>query len=185
MFDEIKTFFRDQMLATTIRINIALKKAVSAGVSVIQFEPDSNGAIDYMALAQEVLSLEGEAEFAKALAEVSLKSEAAAPVDAPVPTSDTASIQMQGSAPSAQEAVFTLNAPSANEVYIVGDFNNWQRDDTSRLARRENGTWEKKLALSSGRYKYKFVVDGEWVLDSQNADREQNSYGTFDSIVKL
>jgi len=178
MYDEIKTFFRDQMLATTIRINIALKKAVSAGVSVLQFEPESNGALDYMALAQEVLSLEGEAEFAKALAEVSQPSES-------ISSGTTEAGQAQVSLSQAQEALFSVSAPSANEVYIVGDFNNWQRSDDSRLSRGENGTWEKRMPLSSGRYKYKFVVDGEWVIDSHNAEKEQNSYGTFDSVIKL
>jgi 1,4-alpha-glucan branching enzyme len=67
----------------------------------------------------------------------------------------------------------------------VGDFNHWKMNDESRLSRLEDGKWEKTLGLTPGRYKYKFVVDGEWTLDAQNNEREQNSFGTFDSIINL
>ena len=43
----------------------------------------------------------------------------------------------------------------------------------------------KKMGLEPGRYRYKFVVDGEWTIDLKNNEREQNAFGTFDSIIKL
>ena len=49
MLDEIKTFFKDQMLETVIRMNVTLKKAAAKGVSVIQFDNRSNGSIDHTA----------------------------------------------------------------------------------------------------------------------------------------
>ena len=87
------------------------------------------------------------------------------------------------SAPSIREAIFTVNAPKAREIHVVGDFNQWKVDDSSRLSESASGRWEKRLALQPGRYKYKFVVDGEWKLDEHNGEKEQNPFGTFDSII--
>jgi len=53
------------------------------------------------------------------------------------------------------------------------------------LASRENGWWEKRVALPSGRYRYKFLVDGEWMLDSKNPEQEPNVFGTLDSILSI
>ncbi len=83
------------------------------------------------------------------------------------------------------EADFTVNAPQAKEVYIVGEFNGWRMDDNSRLSRREDGRWMKRFSLMPGRYRYKFVVDGQWLLDSNNSNKEVNPFGSFDSILKI
>lgn len=182
MLDEIKGFFKDQMLETVIRMNVTLKRAVASGVSVIQFDPKSNGAKDHMELAQEILRAEGAEEFeramAQAIAETPKENEKAI-----IKVVSEKDVRIQ--APNRREAIFSINAPAAKEIYVVGDFNNWKLDEVGRLARHDNGRWGKNLALPPGRYKYKFVVDGEWVVDSQNNEREQNSFGTFDSVIKL
>ena len=169
MLNEIKSFFRNQMLETVIRTSVALKKAAANGVSVIQFDKNSNGAIDHIALADELLRAEGAKEFEKALSEL--------PVALPPP-------------PAVQEPVnrevdFTVSAPDAREIYLVGDFNHWKINEESRLARLDDGKWVKKMGLEPGKYRYKFVVDGEWTIDDHNTDREQNAFGTFDSVIKL
>ena len=84
-----------------------------------------------------------------------------------------------------KEVTFTIDAPNAKDIHILGDFNHWKVGEESRLARSQDGKWEKRLGLSPGQYKYKFVVDGEWVLDSCNLERVQNAFGTFDSIIQL
>lgn len=168
MLDEIKSFFRDQMLQTVIRQSVALKKAAAKGVSVIQFDKESNGALDHIALAAELLKAEGAREFEKALRELP----AALPAPA-VPESAN------------REVDFAVSAPNAREIYLVGDFNHWKINEESRLARLEDGKWVKKLGLEPGRYRYKFVVDGEWTIDLENKEREQNAFGTFDSVIKL
>src|SRR3989338_3480412 len=75
MLDEMRSFFKDQMLSSVIRMNVALKKAAAKGVSVIQFDNKSNGALDHTALAQEVIRMKGADEFKKALAECTAKPE--------------------------------------------------------------------------------------------------------------
>lgn len=172
MLDDIKAFFKDQMLEAVIRMNVALKKAAAKGVSVIQFDRQANGAIDYLALAQEVLRRDGGLELENAIAAVQQSSE-------------TGAVAAPSQEVVAREIAFTINAPNAREIYLVGDFNHWKLNDESRLSRLDDGKWGKRLGLSPGRYRYKFVIDGEWVLDSQNIEREQNPFGTFDSVLKL
>lgn len=182
MLDEIRAFFKDQTLTTVIRVNVALKKAVSKGVSVIQFDRRSNGALDYMALSQEIL----------AIAPSEIKEEAAAPSQATAVLGEEAAegetlpLPKEDSTESAiKETEFSINAPNAKDIYLVGDFNHWRINDESRLLRFVDGKWEKRVTLTPGKYRYKFVVDGEWMLDSHNNEKEQNPFGTFDSIIKL
>jgi len=54
-----RDFFRDaKFFETRIRRNIRLAEAPSFGQSIFQYSPDSNGAIDYQTLAQEVMEQE-------------------------------------------------------------------------------------------------------------------------------
>lgn len=179
MLEDIRTFFKHQMLQTIIRMNVTLKKAVSKGVSVMQYDSQSNGAADYMALAKEIMKASEAPEPGKTATAVSV----AEKFD---DVMKTASQEIAKSIePALREIRFTVNAPSARDIYIVGDFNQWKITDENRLARLDDGRWQKRFDLLPGRYKYKFVVDGEWLLDSTNQEREQNIYGTFDSVLML
>ena len=54
-----REFFRSaRFFETRVRRNIRLAEAPSFGKSIFQYAPDSNGAIDYQALAEEVMSQE-------------------------------------------------------------------------------------------------------------------------------
>ncbi len=148
MMGEIKRFFNEDLYKTTIRINVALKKAIYKRVPIDQFDKDAAGAKDYCGLAKEVIDEE----------------KLVSPY---------------------READFTFEAPEAKEVYIAGDFNGWRIEETGRLLRTDDGRWKKRLALAPGKYRYKFYVDGQWVLDSGNRERESNPFGSLDSILKL
>jgi chromosome partitioning protein len=185
MLNDVSSFFKDQMFKAVIRLSVSLKKAASKGMSAIQFDKNSNGARDYTAFAQEFLRSDGVAEFEKTLA--------ATPAIDETPAAKREAFKLLESAEdrkSVMEAVmrevrFMVNAPAAKDIYIVGDFNHWKISDENRLSRLSDGKWEKRIGLQPGRYKYKFVIDGEWTLDAENADREINAFGTFDSVVKL
>jgi chromosome partitioning protein len=215
MFDEISVFFKNQMLSTIVRNNVDLKKAAARGVTIMQFAENSIGSIDYMALGKELLNGDGAQEFEKALAEVpqeapapsqalvrtpqdaasvssgtAASGPAAAAIRAPVTDAleaeRSAAAQAAGpAAAAAREVLFNIAAPQAKEIYLVGDFNHWKINDESRLSRLEDGRWEKRMGLAPGSYKYKFIVDGEWTTDARNSERVQNSFGTFDSVIKL
>jgi chromosome partitioning protein len=52
---EIRTYFGAAVFGTAIRRNVKLAEASSHGRTVFEYAPDSNGAADYAALAEEVL----------------------------------------------------------------------------------------------------------------------------------
>ncbi len=191
MHGEVSTFFKNQLLSTTIRMNVDLKKAAAKGVCVTEFNKDSIGAKDYTSLAEEILRADGALEFEKALtasAPVALAETTQGPVASPVMSSSRDSLDepKERETPSmARDILLNVSAPNAKDIYVVGDFNNWNTAEDYRLSRLEDGRWEKKLGLNPGRHKYKFIIDGEWVQDSQNSEREQNSFGTFDSVISL
>jgi chromosome partitioning protein len=178
MLDEIATFFGDQMLQTIIRLNVTLKRAVSEGVSIINFDKTSNGAKDYIALSSEILRLDDveEAKKSNMLLQAPEKREGVTPAQKEVEKSFE---------PSVREVTFRVEAPGAKDIYIVGEFNGWKIGEESRLICYQKGCWEKRMGLPQGRYRYQFVIDGEWRRDAKNPDSEPNVFGTFDSIMQI
>ncbi|HSV32076.1 MAG TPA: ParA family protein [Atribacteraceae bacterium] len=53
-------YFENKLFRTVIRKNIAIAESSSYGVPVIEFEPQSTGAQNYLSLAKEVIELEKE-----------------------------------------------------------------------------------------------------------------------------
>ena len=80
------------------------------------------------------------------------------------------------------EVTFSLKAPEAREVYVTGDFNGWKLDDNSRM-NLKNGSWNKRLNLTKGKYHYRFVIDGKWVEDPNNPVQEINPFGELNSAL--
>ena len=62
-----------------------------------------------------------------------------------------------------EEVVFYLIAPHAERVYVVGDFNGWN-PTIDRLI-DVGGRYEIRLYLLHGRYRYRFIVDGDSISD--------------------
>lgn len=73
------------------------------------------------------------------------------------------------------------NFPQAKLVTIAGSFNDWQPFYT--LMNPENGEWVVKLQLTPGKYTYKLVVDGNWMLDPENAEKEDDGNGNMNSVL--
>ena len=64
------------------------------------------------------------------------------------------------------EVIFTLRAPDAKEVYLIGDFNQW--NPTVEPMDLVDDHFEIGLFLVAGNYRYKFVVDGKTIVDPDN-----------------
>ena len=73
--------------------------------------------------------------------------------------------------------------PNAKEVHLVGDFENW--DQNQYLMHWNGEEWIFPIHLEPGKYLYKFIVDGEWILDPAHSHREQNIFGTGNSVVNI
>jgi 1,4-alpha-glucan branching enzyme len=76
----------------------------------------------------------------------------------------------------------SLDAPDAEEVDLVGDFNQWN-PKMHPMKQQYDGTWSKILMLPPGRYEYKFLVDGEWQEDPENGLMITNCFGTRNSVL--
>ena len=80
--------------------------------------------------------------------------------------------------------LFSIDAPQAHEVAVVGDFNTWDRV-SHPLKKDDNGLWQKIMMLPPGRYEYKFLVDGQWRTDPNNPRQCTNCYGTNNNILHV
>jgi hypothetical protein len=79
-------------------------------------------------------------------------------------------------------AIFFLRGyPEAGAVYLSGSFNNWSTRRTPMI-RKSNG-WEARLNLFAGKYTYKFIVDGKWIADPDNLQKENDYNGGRNSVV--
>lgn len=58
----------------------------------------------------------------------------------------------------------------ANEVSVVGDFNNWDMFNLPMFKTAEG--WEMKIELPAGKYFYKFIVDGYWTSNPATPQEE-------------
>jgi len=86
------------------------------------------------------------------------------------------------SAESATVFVCNLNS-DAKEVYLVGEFNNW--DPRADRMVKTKGAFRKTLRLTPGEYQYKFIVDGEWHNDPSAMRQVPNRFGTMNSIIHV
>jgi len=71
----------------------------------------------------------------------------------------------------------------AHKVYVSGDFNNWE--SPIRMFQNIHNVYvcifdkigEKGVVLKKGNYRYRFLVDGLWVIDHQNPNYVTDEYG--------
>ncbi len=73
-----------------------------------------------------------------------------------------------------------------HEIYIAGDFNNWQPRKTPLRRNEDLGVWEAAIPVTKpGRYEYRLVVDGEWMPDPYNQQTRTNPFGEENSVVEV
>lgn len=77
---------------------------------------------------------------------------------------------------------FVLNDyPDADEVMVTGTFNNWMHHGYKMQKR--NSRWELDLFVPKGKILYKFIVDGDWIIDPDNSTYEPNDKGSYNSVL--
>ncbi|MEY8847674.1 glycogen-binding domain-containing protein [Psychroserpens sp. XS_ASV72] len=72
----------------------------------------------------------------------------------------------------------------AQTVVLAGSFNDWNEEDL-KMEKTENGYWYYRLPLPAGKHHYKFIVDGEWILDPDNSVREYDGNGHVNSVFMV
>ena len=86
----------------------------------------------------------------------------------------------------AKQAVsFTVHADKNKAVYVAGEFNGWDPTAKKMAYKARKGVYVATLNLKPGTYQYKFVIDGVWCADPQNAEAVANDQGTFNSVITV
>lgn len=70
----------------------------------------------------------------------------------------------------------------ASYISIAGDFNNWNPENNP-LVKDENNIWRTKINLPEGKYRYKFIIDGNWSPDIYNSDTAYDGMGGIASLI--
>ncbi|MBU0548463.1 MAG: AAA family ATPase [Candidatus Omnitrophica bacterium] len=168
MLEKIKTDYQNKMFSNIIHVNVKLKEAQNEGLHVFAYDKYCRGAKDYFSLSREIITQENppaiqvtEKTLEKRMNEI-----------------------LKETLPKLSEITLTVNAPDAKEVYLAGEFNNWKLNEDSRMD-QNNGCWSKSINLNSGKYRYRFVIDGNWSEDPNNPLRQINPYGTMDSLLEV
>lgn len=81
---------------------------------------------------------------------------------------------------------FVIVAPSATEVSLVGDFNDWNPAATPMQLVAENRVWSVTVPLDAGRYRYAFLVNGNtWLSDPSAPPVRDDEFGRPGSVVTI
>ncbi|MCK9431031.1 MAG: AAA family ATPase [Candidatus Omnitrophica bacterium] len=170
MLNKIKTDYQEKMFSNIIHVNVKLKEAQNEGLNVFTYDKYCRGAKDYFSLSREIITLENPVSTTTTTTEKSLEKRMKE--------------ILKENLPKLNEITLTVKAPEAKEVYLAGEFNNWKLDENSRME-QDNGSWSKRINLNSGKYRYRFVIDGNWSEDPNNPLKQVNPYGTMDSLLEV
>lgn len=78
---------------------------------------------------------------------------------------------------------FTIVAPTARHVSLVGDFNGWSATETPLVRQRDSVTWMAVVPLPRGRHAYSFVIDGDVVPDPTAPRAPDDDFGVPNSVI--
>jgi len=165
MLKIIKGRFKDKTFDTIIHTNVKLKEAQNSGCHILKYDKYCRGAKDYFGLALEILK----SDYAPLMLEMDKQMQVA----------------VKEKISSFKEINFSLFMPQAKEVYLVGDFNDWQIDQESLMQPNREGNWSIRMKLLPGAYRYRFVVDGKWMDDPANLKKVANPFGEMDSLLEV
>ncbi len=151
----------DDVCQTVVRYNLKIQEATSQGKPLVEFCRACPSTGDFVNLAQEIVQREVMQDSAKSLL-------------------NTLKMATQPA-----QVVFTLAAPEAFEVRVVGDFNGWDISKSWPLQKTGRGIWKNTFNLTPGNYQYQFVVDGKPIADPNNALNIRNPDGGLRSVLTV
>lgn len=86
--------------------------------------------------------------------------------------------------PNLRAVNFICEAPQAQSVSLVGDFNNW-RPSANLMQRQPDGGWVLRVELKHGHHRYAFQVDGALALDPRAMGITRNDRGERVSLIPV
>ncbi len=80
---------------------------------------------------------------------------------------------------------FQVSADQGSAVFVAGDFNGWNPRGLRMRPVNGGKTYVASAVLDKGAHEYKFVVNGQWLIDPQNPEWCPNGIGSLNSVVKV
>lgn len=157
---EIEKHFYGKVFNTVIDSSVKIREAAGHGKSIYDYAEKTKASENYMDMVREVIAEEAYPE----------------PVSIPETYHKRANTGKRR---------FTVYAPGAECVKLVGAFNDWSQDDGSLLERDDYGVWYKEMDLAPGVYQYKFLIDDKWEEDQYNPYFVRDAYGGKNSVVEI
>ena len=78
---------------------------------------------------------------------------------------------------------FTLLAPGAKQVALVGSFNSWVTSATP-MTRQAGNVWSVVVPLKEGEHTFMYLIDGsQWVTPPQAEDFVTDGFGQANGVV--
>lgn len=204
ILNELKRKFGSLMCSTFINFNTKLREGASFGQPITEYDPGSMGFRDFVRLARELIAAGGPDMIPTALLRQanSLADRADKLLATTRPLfgkngvvrndqpSTPEQIQQKieriyGAQLTNEGVLFVAQAPGAQAVHLAGDFNNWSADATPMVSEKRDATFQALLPLAPGRYRYRYVVDGQWLNDPHNSYVEANPFGELNSVVEV
>ncbi|MCF7914331.1 MAG: isoamylase early set domain-containing protein [Spirochaetaceae bacterium] len=81
----------------------------------------------------------------------------------------------------------TLEAPEAQSVAVVGDWNGWNPEKNRMSDSNKDGIWELRLKLEKGgEYQYQFLINGNrWIPDPDAPLKVEDGFGGTNSVLNI
>ena len=76
------------------------------------------------------------------------------------------------------------NAPQAQHVYLVGDFNGWN-PHANPMKKGPDGSWLIRVELKHGHHRYAYLADGQIVLDPKAMGIARDDQGQRVSLIAI
>ncbi len=87
---------------------------------------------------------------------------------------------------------FQVYARPGAEVFIAGNFNHWnprefrfREENFKRDATDDDAIYTCVVSLPPGEHEYKFIVNGQWMVDPGNKDKRRNEFGSCNSVRRV
>jgi 1,4-alpha-glucan branching enzyme len=79
---------------------------------------------------------------------------------------------------------FICNAPQAQSVSLVGDFNGWN-PAANPMKQMPDKAWFLTMELKHGHHRYAFLIDGALTIDPRGLGVTRNDQGERVSLVSV
>jgi 1,4-alpha-glucan branching enzyme len=88
------------------------------------------------------------------------------------------------SKPLAGNVRFTMLAPGASQVFLVGSFNGWRKDATPLKVIDSSGLWAVEIPLKEGEHTFMYLIDGvRWITPPSADDFVTDDFGHTNGVV--